>query len=70
MQQLIHSQEAKAFLDHDLNETNTKRPLLPVFLAKGSKLISSTEDQGVQKSVANQVMLHVESAHTKLLRLF
>lgn len=69
MQQLIHSQEAKAFLDHDLNDTNTKRPLLPVFLAKGSKLINSSDEQGLQKSVATQVMLHVESAHTRIFRL-
>ncbi|WGK63532.1 hypothetical protein QAO71_17335 (plasmid) [Halopseudomonas sp. SMJS2] len=69
MQQLIHSQEAKAFLDHDLNDTSTKRPLMPVFLAKGSKLIMSSDEHGMQKSVATQVMLHVESAHTKILRM-
>ncbi len=69
MQQMIHSQEAKAFLSHDHNVTNTRRPLLPVFLAKGANLISSAKDPGLQKGVATQVMLHVESGHTKILKM-
>lgn len=67
--QLIYSQEAKAFLSHDHNATNSKRPLLPVFLAKGSHVIGLSNIPGVQKSVATQVMLHVEPGHSKILKM-
>lgn len=67
--QLIHTDEAKAFLDHSYSVGQSARPLLPVFLGKGTKLISSSRTPGDQRTIAAQFMSSIDVAHNRLLQL-
>lgn len=65
--QLIHTQEAKAFLSHEFKTGGSALPLMPVFMAKGSRLISTAHNAAEKRSVATQFMSSVSAAHAKLL---
>lgn len=66
---LIYTPEAKAFVNHNFSVEGNRKPLLPVFLAKGSGLVFSAKSAEAQRTFASQMMSKVTHRHYAILKL-
>lgn len=64
--QLVYTQEAKAFLSHEYAD-GPHRPLLPVYMANGTRLIAKGKNPAEQRSIAGVFMCKLDACHSKIL---